>query len=80
MKQFAFLLVLVLAAATAVQGFMPVQPKSMTRATFSPLGAEAIGDDGAVDPNEIVARRIIVKGDVQGGYYRSCVVNEVRTV
>ena len=27
--------------------------------------------------NEIVARRIIVKGDVQGGYYRSCVLNEV---
>jgi hypothetical protein len=29
------------------------------------------------DPNEIVARRIIVKGDVQGGYYRACVLNEV---
>lgn len=26
--------------------------------------------------DEIVARRIIVKGDVQGGYYRSCVLNE----
>ena len=26
----------------------------------------------------VVARRIIVKGDVQGGYYRSCVLNEVR--
>jgi acylphosphatase len=26
---------------------------------------------------EIIARRIIVKGDVQGGYYRSCVLNEV---
>jgi hypothetical protein len=29
------------------------------------------------DPEELVARRIIVKGDVQGGYYRSCVLNEV---
>ncbi|KAG7353709.1 acylphosphatase [Nitzschia inconspicua] len=28
------------------------------------------------DPNEIVARRIVVEGDVQGGYYRSCVLNE----
>ena len=34
--------------------------------------------NGAHDPNEIVARRIIVRGDVQGGYYRSCVLNEVR--
>lgn len=31
----------------------------------------------STDPNEIVARKIIVKGDVQGGYYRSCVKNEV---
>ena len=30
------------------------------------------------DDNEIVAKRIFVKGDVQGGYYRSCVLNEVR--
>jgi hypothetical protein len=29
------------------------------------------------DPNEIIARRIIVKGNVQGGYYRACVLNEV---
>ena len=28
---------------------------------------------------EVVARRITVKGDVQGGYYRSCVLNEVST-
>ena len=33
----------------------------------------------ADDDAEIVARRIIVKGDVQGGYYRSCVLNEVRS-
>lgn len=29
------------------------------------------------DPNEIIARRIIVNGAVQGGYYRACVKNEV---
>lgn len=28
--------------------------------------------------NEFVAKRIIVKGDVQGGYYRACVLNEAR--
>lgn len=29
------------------------------------------------DPNETVARRIVVTGDVNGGYYRTCVINEV---
>ena len=43
------------------------------------LHAEADGDSSAVtaDPNEIIARRLIVTGDVDGGYYRSCVKNEV---
>jgi hypothetical protein len=30
------------------------------------------------DKDDIIAARIHVKGDVQGGYYRCCVVNEVR--
>jgi hypothetical protein len=29
------------------------------------------------EPKELIARRIVVEGDVQGGYYRSCVLNEV---
>ena len=29
------------------------------------------------DEDELIARRIVVEGDVQGGYYRSCVLNEV---
>lgn len=29
-----------------------------------------------IDPNETIARRIVVTGDVDGGYYRSCVKNE----
>ena len=32
---------------------------------------------GDQDEPDIVAKRIIVTGDVQGGYYRSCVLNEV---
>lgn len=31
---------------------------------------------GEMDPNDVVARRILVEGDVDGGYYRSCVRNE----
>jgi len=34
-------------------------------------------ETGELDPSEVVARRITVKGNV-GGYYRQCVVNEVR--
>lgn len=37
--------------------------------------------DDSVTPSrrdeEIVACRIVLSGDVQGGYYRSCVMNEV---
>lgn len=43
------------------------------RASDAPNGKHVDGSS-----SEIVARRIIVKGDVQGGYYRSCVLNEVR--
>lgn len=70
MKQFLFLLFALL--ATAIQGFAPSrqnQQRTVLRAT-----------DGGEDPNEIIARRIIVKGSVQGGYYRSCVNNEVSLI
>ncbi len=40
------------------------------------LHAEASDDD----PSEIIARRLIVTGDVDGGYYRSCVRNEVSMI
>ena len=28
------------------------------------------------DPNEFIAKRLIVSGNVQGGYVRACIVNE----
>mmetsp|Transcript_7705 Transcript_7705/g.21452 ORF Transcript_7705/g.21452 Transcript_7705/m.21452 type:complete len:154 (-) Transcript_7705:270-731(-) len=34
----------------------------------------AVEETGERD--ELIARRIVVEGDVQGGYYRSCVLNE----
>mmetsp|Transcript_2141 Transcript_2141/g.5036 ORF Transcript_2141/g.5036 Transcript_2141/m.5036 type:complete len:155 (+) Transcript_2141:157-621(+) len=36
----------------------------------------ATADDNAPDPDDIIARRVVVTGDVDGGYYRSCVKNE----
>lgn len=68
MKQFILLLVLILAAA--VQGFFPVQRSSNARVVLQ-------AETQAADPNELVGKRITVTGDVQGGYYRSCVSNEV---
>lgn len=35
------------------------------------------GGTGGNDPAEIIAKRIYLEGDVDGGYYRSCVRNEV---
>ncbi len=40
--------------------------------------AEVPSSSSSADPAEVIARRIIVAGDVQGGYYRACVKNEVR--
>ena len=57
----------------------PPSPKmrSFTRLYESMVNGEDDDDDTTTTKNEIVARRIIVQGDVQGGYYRSCVLNEV---
>lgn len=67
MKQIYLFVGLVLMAT--VEGFVPLQtgvPRTILRATEAESG-----------DNEIVGRRITVKGAVNGGYYRSCVNNEV---
>ena len=51
-----------------------VSPRCPQSAAFDFSIASESADDH--DPNDIIARRIIVTGDVQGGYYRSCVRNE----
>jgi hypothetical protein len=48
-----------------------------SKSTVDHSDSDNDSDDNSNKKNEIVARRIIVKGDVQGGYYRSCVLNEV---
>lgn len=35
-----------------------------------------MGEGGDADPNDRIARRLIVSGDVNGGYVRSSIVNE----
>jgi hypothetical protein len=51
--------------------FVPISIGRTSR-SHTQLQAESINKD------EIIAARLFVKGDVQGGYYRCCVVNEVR--
>ncbi len=36
--------------------------------------------DASNDPKEIIGKTIKVKGDVNGGYVRTCIKNEVRTL
>ena len=61
---------------TPTTSAMTIATPKLTRPSITALHAE--GDDGgAADPGDIIARKIIVVGDVDGGYYRSCVKNEV---
>ena len=71
MKQFLFVLFAFL--ASVIQGFAPT--RQVPQRSLNVLN-EVNGESGG-DPNEVIARRIRLKGAVQGGYYRSCVSNEV---
>mmetsp|Transcript_1700 Transcript_1700/g.2440 ORF Transcript_1700/g.2440 Transcript_1700/m.2440 type:complete len:180 (-) Transcript_1700:296-835(-) len=44
-------------------------------AYIPPLFAVSSSESDA-DPNETIGRRIIVSGDVNGGYIRTCIINE----
>lgn len=59
-------------------------PSTVTTTTTTTIVLKAEpasdGDNNNNDANELIARRIIVVGDVDGGYYRSCVKNEVSFV
>ena len=61
---------------TPTTSAMTIATPKLMRHSITVLHAEG-GDGGAADPSDIIARKIIVVGDVDGGYYRSCVKNEV---
>jgi hypothetical protein len=77
----ALALVLLKATSSVVEAFA-MAPNSPTMTGSMPRSlvvvSEANGDEH--DASEVIARRITLKGAVQGGYYRSCVLNEVRYV
>ena len=83
---FPLLLIILLSSiAPSAWGFITTAPQHLllTSPSSSPsLHAAAAGTTAKYtsaegsDPKEIIARKIIVCGDVDGGYYRSCVKNE----
>lgn len=61
--------------------FVSSSPSSSQRQSTSTSSSSRLLDaKSETATDEIIARRIIVKGDVQGGYYRSCVLNEVSKI
>ena len=57
-------------------GFAPIIANlQKTNIIMTPLRESAAGGG---DPSDIIAKKITVTGDVDGGYFRSCVKNEVR--
>lgn len=62
--------------ANAFSGIGSQQLSSATGQRPQSATARFLAAEEAEDA-DIVAKRITVKGDVQGGYYRSCVKNEV---
>lgn len=69
------LVLLVGILASCVQAFAPSISVSSAsiRSTTCIFAAEASG----ADPKEIIGKTITVKGNVNGGYVRTCIVNEV---
>ena len=51
--------------------------RQVTSTTFLEANADDSSSNNSNDPAQIVGRRIIVKGDVNGGYVRTCIQNEV---
>ena len=72
------LLLILLSIASSTFGFTANPSQKNHRLTPpSARYATASTTEGGGDPSEVIARKIVVCGDVDGGYYRSCVKNEV---
>ena len=72
------LLLILLSIASLARGFTAA-PIHRHQTNGAVLNRHAAASAGGGDADEIIARKIVVCGDVDGGYYRSCVKNEVST-
>jgi len=71
------LLLILLSIASSTFGFTANNPSQKNQRLTPPSARYAASTTGGGDPSEVIARKITVCGDVDGGYYRSCVKNEV---
>ena len=73
------LLLILLSIASSTFGFTANNPSQKNQRLTPPSAryAAASTTEKGGDPSEVIARKITVCGDVDGGYYRSCVKNEV---
>lgn len=74
---FPLLLLVLFSIVISSMGFAPIANLQQTSTNMAPLRESAAGGGGG-DPSDIIAKKITVTGDVDGGYFRSCVKNEVR--
>jgi hypothetical protein len=70
------LLLILLSIASSTWGFTAPPQQQHHHSVVTPSSLHASDSSGG-DPSDIIARKLIVCGDVDGGYYRSCVKNEV---
>lgn len=71
---FPLLLLVLFSIVISSMGFAPIANLQQTSTNMAPLRESS----GGGDPSDIIAKKITVTGDVDGGYFRSCVKNEVR--
>ena len=73
---FPLLLLVLFSIVISSMGFAPIiiSPNQQTNMALR----ESAAGGGGGDPSDIIAKKITVTGDVDGGYFRSCVKNEVR--
>ena len=65
---------------TNLSVFTSQQQQHQQRQEHSTIVLFAEGGGDSNDSNQVVGKRIIVKGDVNGGYVRTCIQNEVRFI
>lgn len=86
MKQFQVLFAISILFTAGIEAFQAStsQPKLFLADNLSGLlpqrGIALHAAEGSPEDSDIVGKRITVTGDVHGGYYRSCVANEVRNM
>lgn len=79
MRNHILFLSAIIAIMLHVAGAFCTAPNNMLASQSHVVGSSKLSMAGAevdADPTEIIGRRIIVTGDVDGGYVRTCINNE----